>query len=96
MELTLCRRSLEEGASKKQGFGYKPNVMAVLAGLPFITIPCKPSSSVHGQTLYSHVPDGQYPYKSSVTGNIEYLPGAIAVVGAQGMLLRNLPQGVVQ
>ncbi|KAH6872313.1 amidase signature domain-containing protein [Alternaria rosae] len=61
------KRSLEEGASKKQGFGYKPNVMAVLAGLPFFTIPY-----------------GQYPYKSAVTGNVEYLPGAIAVVGPQG------------
>ena len=41
----------------------------------------------YNATLDSNVADGQHPYESPVTGNVEYLPGAIGVVGPQGMFI---------
>jgi hypothetical protein len=32
---------MEEGAHRKQGFGFRDQAISVLAGLPFFTIPSK-------------------------------------------------------
>ena len=46
--LIHCRQTLEEGARRKQGFGFKDQALSVLTGLPFFTIPSNipPSSLV--------------------------------------------------